>query len=178
MVEVTNKNRRHWTAKDCALIGVMVTLLIVAQVTLSALSGVELVTVLLASFAYCFGVRRGVLTALLFSLLRQFIFGVFPNVLCLYLVYFSFLALVFGLIGHRGGHRRGILVLVASLCTVCFTLLDNVLTPLWYGYSMEATKVYFYASFTTLVPHVICVAVTVGVLFVPLCRLFAFARRD
>ena len=40
-----------------------------------ALSGIEIVTVLLLCFAYCYGWRDGVLIAVVFSVLRCFIFG-------------------------------------------------------------------------------------------------------
>ena len=63
------------TAKDIALTGVYTALLIGAQVALSALSGIEVVTVLLLSFCYCFGIARGLAVANSFSLLRCLVFG-------------------------------------------------------------------------------------------------------
>lgn len=47
------------TAKEIALIGVFTALLISGQFVLSGLSGIEIVTVLLLSFSYYFGIRRG-----------------------------------------------------------------------------------------------------------------------
>ncbi len=46
-------------AKEIALVGVFTALLIGGQFVLSGISGVEIVTVLLLSFSYCFGIRMG-----------------------------------------------------------------------------------------------------------------------
>ena len=69
------------TAKEIALISVFTALLIGGQFVLSGISGIEIVTVLLLSFSYYFGIRRGLLVANAFSLLRCFIFGFFVNVI-------------------------------------------------------------------------------------------------
>ena len=62
-------------------------LLIGAQFALSGVKGVELVTILFLCFCYKYGVKQGLLVATAFSLLRCFVFGFFPNVIVLYLVY-------------------------------------------------------------------------------------------
>ena len=67
------------TAKDIALTGVYTALLIGAQVALSALSGIEVVTVLLLSFCYCFGIARG-LAVRIFSFRSHFIFGLLQHI--------------------------------------------------------------------------------------------------
>ena len=170
-----NKTRKGWTAKECAFLAVFVALLIAVQVALSVVPGVELVTVLFASFSFVFGVKKGMLSATAFSLLRQLAFGFLPKVLVLYLVYFNLLTFIFGAIGKKRqsrGARLWLNVLIACLCTVFFTLFDNILTPIWYGYSAQATKLYFYASLPVVVPQVVCTAVSVGVLFIPLTKVF------
>ena len=58
------------TAKKIILPGVFTALLIGAQLVLSGISGVELVTVLLLTFVYKYGIKQGVLVATAFSLLR------------------------------------------------------------------------------------------------------------
>ena len=62
------------TAKQLALIGEFLALLIAGQYLLSGVAGVEIVTVLFASFCFYFGIINGVICASLFSLLRCFIF--------------------------------------------------------------------------------------------------------
>lgn len=60
---------------------------------------------------------------------------------------------------------------VAALCTVCFTMIDNVLTPFFYGYTLEAGLIYFYGSFLAVLPQVVCTIATVSTLFYPLTHL-------
>lgn len=69
------------TAKEISLISVFTALLIGGQFILSGISGIEIVTVLLLSFSYYFGITRGLFVANAFSLLRCFIFGFFPIVI-------------------------------------------------------------------------------------------------
>ncbi len=178
-----NKERRNKglrAGKECAYSAVFVALVIAAQLTLSFLPGVELVTLLFVSYSFVFGWKRGMLAATAFSLLRQLIFGFFPTVLVLYLFYYNLLTLSFGLLGKRGDPRLGLWkwTLIACLCTACFTVLDNVITPLWYGYSKEAFKIYFFASFTFMLPQVACTAATVGCLFLPLQKAFSAVKRE
>ena len=75
------KERRLHPAKECAYLSMFVALLIAVQLALFAVPGVELITVLLASYAFCMGVRRGVIAAVSFSLLRQLVFGFYPKCL-------------------------------------------------------------------------------------------------
>ena len=175
-----HKKKTAFGAKDCAYIAVFVALAIAAQLAFSALPGVELVTVLFVAFSFVFGARRGMVAATAFSLLRQIVFGVIFNVLVLYLLYFNFLACLFGLLGKRvklHGKTLVWLTVIACVCTVGFTMLDNLLTPLWYAYTPRAAKAYFYASLSFMIPQVICTAVSVGVLFFPLQRVFRWVKK-
>lgn len=167
-------------AKDCAFIAVFVALVIAAQLVLSVVPGVELVTVMFVAFSFAFGVKRGVIAATAFAFLRQIVFGVFPTVLVLYLIYFNLLACVFGTLGWKVKPTVKNLVwltTVACLCTVGFTMIDNILTPLWYGYTPRAAEAYFFASFSFMIPHLVCTAASVGVLFLPLERIFKWIKR-
>lgn len=163
------------SAKECAYLAVFVALLIGGQLALSAVPGVEIVTLLFVAYSFVFGICRGTLAATAFSLLRQLVFPFSPIVLVLYLVYYNFLTAVFGAFGHIV--KRPLVCLwwltaAACLCTVCFTMFDNVLTPWWMGFSDRAWEAYFYASLPFMIPQVICTAVTVVVLFYPLQRAF------
>lgn len=167
------------TAKDIALIGIYTALLIGAQFALSAISGVEVVTVLLLSFCFCFGIVRGIITANAFTLLRCFIFGFFPTVLILYLVYYNIFAVVFGLLGKRfKGEVRVretvITVFTAIVMTAFFTALDDIITPLYYGFNLEAAKAYALASLAATVPQIICVIITVVILFPVFVKVFGY----
>lgn len=156
-----------------AVVAVFTALLLAAQYALWFVKGVELVTVLLLVFSYRFGVRCGVLSAVAFSLLRCLLFGFFPNVVLLYLLYYPLFAACFGLLGNALHRRTGVRVqmllsVLAVLLTALFTLLDDALTPLLYGYTKEAALAYFLASLPTMAVQTVCAAVTVLLLFRPL----------
>ena len=164
-------------AKEIALVSVFTALLIGGQLALSGISGVEIVTVLLLSFSYYFGVRRGLFVANAFSLLRCFIFGFFVNVIILYLVYYNLFVIIFGLFGKRVKKKLNIkvhIVLVVSACimTIAFTGLDDIITPLYYGFSLDAAKAYAIASLAAVVPQLICTLCTVALLLPILVRIF------
>lgn len=56
----------------------------------------------------------------------------------------------------------------AAFCTVCFTLLDDVIEPLILGMTFDGAMTYFYASFAAMLPQTACTVVSVGLLFYPL----------
>ena len=157
-------------AKKIILPSVYTAILIGGQFILSGVSGIEIVTVLLLSFAFKYGVKQGLLVANAFSLLRCFIFGFMPNVIILYLVYYNLFVIVFGLLGKAfkseyGVKKHAIIIAVAIVMTALFTLLDNVITPLFYGFTLDAMKAYFIASLYTVVPGLICTFATTLILF-------------
>lgn len=167
-------------AKECAYLAVFVALVIAVQLCLAVVPGVELVTVLFVSYAFVFGIRRGMLAATAFSLVRQLVFGFSTTVLILYLVYYNALTAIFGGIGR--GVKEPIralwwIVLTACVCTVCFSVLDNIITPLWYGYTKRATRAYFLASLSFMLPQLVCTAVSVSILFIPLQRAFKSIKK-
>ncbi len=156
-------------------VAMSVALLIGAQMALSAINGIEIVTVILLCLSFCYGIRTGLAIATTFSLLRCFFFGFQINIIILYLIYYNLFALAFGGLGNCFGSkttlvRHVVIVAVAVVFTVMFTLLDDVVTPLIYGFSRNAAKVYFFQSLTAMIPQSICTAVSVSLLFVPLTR--------
>lgn len=164
--------------KDLALIGVYTALLIGGQFALSFVAGIEIVTVLFVAFAFYFGFLRSLLLANAFCVLRCFVFGFFPTVIILYFIYYNLFVLVFAAIGKRFKGkltplRTVITVLVALLCTVCFTLLDDVITPLFYSFNDTETLAYFISSLYTMATQSVCTLITVTTLFPPLNATFA-----
>lgn len=167
------------TAKKIILPSVFTALLLGGQFVLSGISGIEVVTVLLLTFSYKFGVKQGLLVANAFSLLRCFIFGFFINVLILYLIYYNLFVLVFGFLGKAfqktySVKKHLVIILVAVVMTILFTLLDNIITPLLFSYSLSLRKVYFISSLYTMIPQIICTFITVAVIFPILLKVFSY----
>ncbi len=171
------------TSKEIAVIALTVALLIAGQFVLSGVQGVEVVTVLFFSFCYVFGVRRGILVAVAYSLLRNIYFGFFPQVVILYLVYYPLFAVVAGMAGNALKKKKihvlvkiAVCTLLAAVCTAAFTMIDNVITPLYFGYSAESARAYFVASLPVMFTQVICAAITVALLFYPLTKIFSTVK--
>ena len=163
------------STKFIVRVAMSVALLIASQMALSMLSGVEVVTAILLCLCFCYGVRTGLAIATTFSLLRCFYFGFQINVIVLYLIYYNLFALYFGWLGKRYAGEvtffRSLIVVASAVAfTICFTLLDDVLTPLIYGFHPNAAKVYFLQSLPAMVPQAICAAISVAVLFAPLTK--------
>ncbi len=241
------------TAREVACTAVMTALLIGGQLALSMVAGVEVVTVLLLCFAFVFGPRAGALSAIAFSLLRCFIWGFYPSVIVLYLIYYPLFAIFFGFLGrvcggndyrfpvwayvvitvvlciiavgaavcaatgflkisrlaatmvktllwiifalacalivlltalfaaYKGGKIKSarflVLVMVtafAAACTIGFTLIDDIISPLFMGWGVFSvtSATYFYSSFLALAPQTVCTIVTVSTMFLPLTTVF------
>ena len=164
------------TAKELAIIGMYTALLIGGQFVLSFVSGIEIVTVLFLVFCYRFGVKRGIIVATAFSLLRCFIFGFMVNVIILYLVYYNLFAVAFGFIGAKLKNNisiKKVIVLTITACvfTILFTLIDDIITPLYYGFTLNATKAYFIASIPVMLPQIVCTIITCALFIYPLSKL-------
>ena len=164
-----------------AVVAVFTALLLAAQYALWFVKGVEAVTVLLLVFSYRFGVRCGVLSAVAFSLLRCLLFGFFPNVVLLYLIYYPLFAACFGGVGNALRRRADLktqllLTALAVLFAALFTLLDDAVTPLFYGYTKEAALAYFLASLPTMAMQCACALLTVFLLFRPLMAVLRRVR--
>lgn len=178
--ETKRKSTILSSAKECAFAAVFVAILIVSQFAFSAIPGVEVITLLFCTYSFVFGWKRGVISAIVFSLIRQFIFGFFPAVLILYLLYYPLLCFGFGTLGkqmHANAKTLVFIVITACVCSAVFSLLDCVVTPLWYGYSLGATKGYFLATLPVACVQMACVSVQTAILFLPLERTFRVIKR-
>ena len=164
-----------------AITALYTALLLCVQFALSGVAGVELVTVFFLAFCFTFGVKAGIAVAVCFSTIRCFIFGFYPSVIILYLVYYTGFALFFGFLGNRFNRKTTLwrfifIVVLATAFTALFTLLDDVITPLFYGFSISAAKAYFYSSLPFMLTQCICAAISVGVLFIPLYKVLSKFR--
>lgn len=171
-------------AKKIALCAVFVALLVALQYVLGFVPGVELVTVFLLCFCCVFGAVAGMVTATCFSLIRCLFFGFYPNIIILYLIYYNLFALFFGALGKnfsafskREWAFLAAVTFFAVIFTALFTLLDDIISPLFYGYTAEAAYGYFMASLYTMLPQCLCTLISVGLLFIPLSRVFKSAAQ-
>lgn len=248
MVKDELKQKNLSLSKEIAYIATTCALLLGGQFVFSFVVGVEIVTIILVCFSFTFGARRGVICAVAFSLLRCLIYGFYPTVVLLYLIYYPLLATVFGLLGKCGNLSSPVcavivnilLIAISITCAVCyfadiikvakvyavtikvllwvifslctalcvtydciyfshlqskgeilkvillastgavmtalFTLIDDIITPLFWGYSRLTAAAYFYSSFTAMLPQVICTVVSICTLFEPLSSVFKKAR--
>ena len=240
MVNTQIKQKKLSPSKEIAYIAITCAALLGGQFVFSFVVGIEIVTLILVCFSFVFGARRGIICAVAFSLLRCFLFGFYPTVIILYLVYYPLLALLFGLMGRCENLSSPLcavvvnilLISVSSVCafvyfadvikvakvyavtvkillwvifslcaalcmvydciyfsplktkgeilkviliasagavmTALFTLLDDIITPLFWGYSRTTALAYFYSSFTAMLPQIVCTIVSICTLFIPL----------
>lgn len=169
--------------KDIALISIFTALLIGGQLALSGIAGVEIVTVILTCYCYRFGIKRGIILVNVFSVMRCFLFGFFPNVAILYFIYYNLFAIIVGLIGNKCKRtysiKNHIIVIIAVIIlTALFTVFDDIITPVFYGYDINSTKAYFVASLYTMVTQVVCSCVSIALLFPPIIRILKLKDKD
>ena len=109
------------------------------------------------------------------DLLRCILFGFFPSVVALYLIYYNAFALFFG---SFAGKEKNVFLLIffSVLFTALFTLLDDVLYPLFSGIRGRVWRLYFLASLPVMATQCISAALTVWLLYYPLDRIFSAVR--
>ena len=95
-------------------------------------------------------------------------FGIVIALLFLYVVL---------IVAKKDNELAGITAL-AAFCTILFTLLDDIISPLILGYGTEAAVAYFYTSFLAMLPQTICTAVSVFLLFSPIKKLLTKVKQS
>ena len=171
------------SARDIAVLGTMVAVMIAGQLVLGAIAGIEIITVLLATYCFINGPLKGVIVATVFSLVRCLVFGFFPQVIILYLIYYNLFALILGLLGRVCENKKTVIkillvTVIACALTLCFTLLDNFLSI--YVFKMfasdRAIKIYLAQSMPVALTQVISNAVIIPLLFIPLVKVFELTK--
>lgn len=61
---------------------------------------------------------------------------------------------------------------LAVICTIGFTLLDDLITPLVLGYTADAARAYFAASVYVMIVQSLCALITMLLLFNPVSEVF------
>lgn len=129
------------------------------------MNGVALIGLVLVAAACAYFAVRGVPVSIMYqasvSIMLWALFG-----LCLALIV---LHIVLSLVPMGSAAKEiAVVTSLAVVCTVLFTLADDVITPLIYGYGFDVAVGYFYSSFTVLLPHAVSVALSALVLYYPL----------
>ena len=115
------------TAKKTAICGAFCALLLATQYVFNAITGVELVTLLFVTFCFTFGGVCGFLVAVAFCLLRCLIYGFFPSVMVLYLIYYPLLALAASALGKAVKNAPALKqTIIVTLFSVVFTVIFSV----------------------------------------------------
>ncbi len=118
------------------------------------------------------GVKVSVLYQTKISVMLWVLFAILCALSALY-----FIVLLKGGKREREGREVASVTALAAFFTVCFTLADDVISPLWYGYSAQAAIAYFYTGFLAMIPQTVCTAVSVFLLFFPLKKVFFSAAK-
>lgn len=165
------------TAKKIAVSGAFCALLVAIQYVLSAVKGIELVTVFFFTFCFSLGALTGCAVAICYTFLRSFLFGFFPNVMVLYLCYYPLLALAAGLLGKRlkeSSPKKQLVfsIIVTAICTLGFSALDCTITPLFFNYTKEVWTAYIVQAIPVALMQTVCAIVSTALLFFPLTKTF------
>lgn len=103
------------------------------------------------------------------SIMLWILFGILVALIIFYIV------LLCANRSDKGKEIAGVTAL-AAFCTVLFTLLDDIISPLIMGYTFDTAIAYFYTGFLAMLPQTICVTLSVFLLFYPIRSLFSKIR--
>ncbi|MBR2966434.1 MAG: hypothetical protein IKC52_03050 [Clostridia bacterium] len=157
-------------------------LAVCGKVALASLPNVEVVTILIAVCAFCWGLKVGFGVVFAFVLGNVAVWGVNTWVIS-YVVHFNVVALCFGILG-KTGMRGAKSIVFSTILAVVLTALFGVLTSAidtaigWTGVGFFVDWQNFFARFAVMyvngiafyVTHVLCNAVLFAVAFLPLCK--------
>ena len=73
--------------------------------------------------------------------------------------------------GPKGQEITGVTT-IAVFLTMMFTILDDVITPIFSGFDVDAAIGYVYTGFLAMIPQMICVSISVLLLFYPIKKIF------
>lgn len=159
--------KRLSPARALALVGISAATVECAKLVLASLPNVEVVTLLLALYGYCFG-ALGVMAAVVFVCIEPIVWGVGPWFVT-YLIYWPLVALVFWLLRAVRVKNRWIITGVAVILTVFFgvfsSLVDVGLFTGFFDKFFERFAVYYARGAVFYAIEIGCNAVLFPVLF-------------
>ena len=159
--------KRLSPARALALVGISAATVECAKLVLASLPNVEVVTLLLALYGYCFG-ALGVMAAVVFVCIEPIVWGVGPWFVT-YLIYWPLVALVFWLLRAVRVKNRWIITGVAVILTVFFgvfsSLVDVGLFTGFYENFFERFAIYYVRGIVFYAVQIGCNAVLFPLLF-------------
>lgn len=165
-----NKKRKKSVARTVATVGILAATVECGKLALAALPNIEVVTLLLALYGYCFG-WVGIAASVVFVCIEPLIWGINTWVVT-YFLYWPLVSAVFFVLGRSGVRGRVVLTLSALLLTFWFGVLSSLVdVGLLMGYFDNffyrfgiyyARGVWFYAT------QLACNAVLFPLCFLPL----------
>ena len=172
MVKIDAKTAKL-SALQIAYVAVCAATVTAGKTALSAIPNVEIVSLLLAAYGYCFGIS-GVLSSFVFCGVEILIWGAGSWVV-LYFIYWPALAVLFAVFGRLKIKNKIVITLTACVMTTLFGVLSSLIdTGLFTGFHEN-----FWSRFAVLyvrggafyLTQIICNAVAFTLLFPPLCAL-------
>lgn len=111
-------------ARKIALVGLMAASIECGKLALAALPNVEVVTLLVSIYGYCFG-GLGVVASFVFVCIEPLIWG-FNTWVATYFIYWPLLAVIFSLLGRGKVKNRWLITAVALVMTFLFGVLSSL----------------------------------------------------
>jgi hypothetical protein len=156
-------------ARTLAIVGVTAATVECVKLALAFIPNVELVTFLIALYAYVFG-WLGVATAVVFVCIEPLIYGVGSWVVS-YFIYWPLLALCFCILGRLRVKNRIVLTAFAVLMTFLFGVMSSLVdVGLFMGYFdnfFARFAIYYARGAVFYIVQIACNAVVFPLLFIP-----------
>ena len=160
-------------ARAASLVGIMAATLECAKLALASLPNVEAVTLLIAVYSYVFG-YLGVVASFIFVLIEPLIWG-FGTWFVAYLIYWPLLAVIFSILGRRGGVGRVGSTAVAVIMTALFGVLTSLIDIGIFSGSYESFwarfAIYYARGISFYITQIITNAIAFPLLFPPITKL-------
>lgn len=159
---------RKRPALKLALVGISAATLECGKLALSALPNIEIVTLLVALYSYCFG-AVGVMAAVIFVCIEPMIYG-FGSWVLLYFIYWPALALTFAALGRLCVKSRIAITATAVGATVLFGVLSSLIDVGLFSGSFENLFYRFGVYYLRGIPFYLAQIITNAALFPLLFR--------
>lgn len=164
------KKRKASVARSVATVGILAATVECGKLALAALPNIEVVTLLLALYGYCFG-WVGIAASVVFVCIEPLIWGINTWVVT-YFLYWPLVSAVFFIFGRSGVRSRVVLTASALLLTFWFGVLSSLVdVGLFMGYFdnfFYRFGIYYARGVWFYVAQLACNAVLFPLCFLPL----------